>query len=65
MDPVTRLAYQHLRSFRRERGGLYAAYVAVYSRVYQLVMVRRHRRGRHGAVMANGRCTWCGRPGDS
>lgn len=61
--PPKRLAYAWLPSFRRERGGLYAAYVAIYSRVYQARMRRLHGAGRHGRLMANGRCTWCGERG--
>jgi hypothetical protein len=50
------------RSFRREEGGLYAAYVAIYSLAYRARMRSLHQRGRHGALMANGRCQWCGKP---
>ena len=54
------LAYRHLPSFRREAGGLYAAWAAVYSRVHRARMTWLHRRGRHGPLTANRRCTWCG-----
>jgi hypothetical protein len=58
---ISQFAYRHIRSFRREQGGLYAIYSATYSRVYGLVMTRRHRNGRHGPLMGlSGRCTWCG-----
>jgi hypothetical protein len=57
-------AYRHISSFKREDGGLYAAYVIIYSGVYRFVMVRRHRNGKHGRLMSNGRCTWCGNKGD-
>ena len=53
-------AYQGIPSFRREDGGLYDVYVAVYSRVYRLRMSSLHKRGRHSRPMDNGRCTWCG-----
>lgn len=60
MTAAEQWAYRHIRSFRREQGGLYAAYAGAYSRAYRRVMTRRHRRGRHGRLMGNGRCTWCG-----
>jgi hypothetical protein len=53
-------AYRHIPSFRRERGGLYALYVAAYSPTYVARMRSLHRAGRHGKPMDNGRCTWCG-----
>jgi hypothetical protein len=58
-------AYNHIGSFKRERGGLYALYVGIYSRVYRYIMVRKHQNGNHGRLMSNGRCTWCGNKGDS
>jgi hypothetical protein len=48
------------RSVRREHGGVYACYAAVYSRAWRARMTGLHARGRHGPLMANGRCTWCG-----
>ena len=43
MNRIERLAYERIPSFRREDGGLYGAYVAVYSRAYGLAMRWRHR----------------------
>lgn len=57
---MTGWAYRHVRSFRREQGGLYAAWVAVYSRCHAARMRHLHNHGRHGRLMSNGRCTWCG-----
>lgn len=58
---MSQFAYRHIRSFRREEGGLYAVYAAIYSRIYRAAMTRRHRGGGHGRLMGlNGRCTWCG-----
>ena len=60
MNLARRYAYAHIRSLRREDGGLYGVYVGIYSRVYGWQMRRRHRHGKHARLMANGRCTWCG-----
>jgi hypothetical protein len=60
VNTLQRAAYRHIGSFRREDGGLYAAYVAVYSRLHRWRMTAAHRKGRHGRLMSNGRCTWCG-----
>lgn len=57
---VSEFAYRHIRSFRREDGGLYAVYSAVYYRAYRLRMTSLHKRGRHSKPMGNRRCTWCG-----
>lgn len=54
------LAYRWLPSFRRERGGLYALYVAIHHPTYVARMKTLHRLGRHGDAMASGRCRWCG-----
>ena len=48
---------RYARDARRRYASLYAA---VYSRVYRRRMRWLHARGRHGPLMANGRCTWCG-----
>jgi len=54
-------AYRYIRSFGREDGGLYAAYVWVNSRVYSARMKWLHNRGRHSKnSMGSNRCTWCG-----
>lgn len=60
MTPLARLAFRRVRSFRREDGGLYAAWCAVYSRAYAARQRRVHARGGHGRLMGNGRCEWCG-----
>jgi hypothetical protein len=60
---IQRAAYQHVRSFRREDGGLYSAYVAVYSRAYRARMLWLHKRGRHSVpdhYSVSPRCSWCG-----
>jgi hypothetical protein len=65
MTPIERAAFARLRSFRRERGGLYAAYVAVYSRAYRARMAWLHNRGRHGRPAPGSicpRCPWCHAP---
>lgn len=61
MNTIMRMAHRHVPSFRREGGGAYAVYVAVYSRIYRWHMERAHWAGRHGRIMPNGRCTWCGK----
>ncbi|MEU8740610.1 hypothetical protein [Streptomyces halstedii] len=63
MNPVLTLAYRFLPSFKREGGGLYTAFTAVYSRCYAIRMRYLHRRGRHPAAKVQGisrRCQWCG-----
>ena len=60
MTAIERLAFRHIRSFRREDGGLYNAYSFVYGHAYSRRMRRLHVAGKHGPVMANGRCEWCG-----
>lgn len=63
MNPALALAYRFLPSFKREGGGLYTAFTAVYSRCYALRMRYLHRRGRHAAPKVPGigrRCQWCG-----
>lgn len=60
MNVVMRLAYRHIPSFRREDGGLYDLFVAVYHPTYVARMRALHHAGRHGRLMSNGRCTWCG-----
>jgi hypothetical protein len=52
--------YRHVRSFRREEGGLYAVWVFAYSRIHRARMRWVHNHGRHGPLLVNGRCTWCG-----
>jgi hypothetical protein len=59
-NAVLRFAFRHVRSFRREDGGLYGLYVSIHSVAYRRRMTARHREGRHGRLMANGRCEWCG-----
>lgn len=59
-NAVLRFAFRRIRSFRREDGGLYDLYVGIYSAAYRRRMTARHREGRHGRLMANGRCEWCG-----
>jgi len=60
MNALERAAFRHIRSFRREGGALYDAYVSAYSWIYRWRMLARHRRDAHGRLMSNGRCTWCG-----
>jgi len=63
VTPVERVLFTHVRSFRRERGGLYAMYVAIYSRVYRTRMVWLHKRGKHAQPhreSISSRCHWCG-----
>lgn len=63
MNAARSLAYRHIRSFKREHGGLYSLYVAVYSRAYAARMRYLHKRGRHGHGAPHSiapRCTWCG-----
>ena len=63
MNATQRLAYRHVRSFKRENGGLYSLYVTVYSRAYAARMRYLHKRGRHGRGAPHTiapRCTWCG-----
>jgi hypothetical protein len=58
-------AYRHIPSFKRESGGLYSLYVAVYSRAYAARMRYLHKRGRHGSGAPHSiapRCQWCGTP---
>ena len=43
MNRLERVAYERIPSFRREEGGSYAVYVAVYSRAYRLAMRWQHR----------------------
>ena len=65
MHVAQRLAYRHIRSFKRESGGLYSLYVAAYSRAYAARMRYLHKRGRHGRGAPHSiapRCTWCGVP---
>jgi len=65
MNATQRFAYRRIPSFRREGGGLYSAYVAVYSRVYAARMRYLHKRGRHGRGASHSiapRCQWCGTP---
>lgn len=59
MGPVKRWLYQHVPSFKREHGGLYATYAAVHSRIYATRMRYLHRRGQHDQS-PHGRCQWCG-----
>lgn len=59
MGNVQRLLYRYIPSFKREEGGLYSLYAAVYSRIYAARMRYLHRRGRHGPS-PHGRCQWCG-----
>jgi hypothetical protein len=63
VNGIQRAAYRQIPSFRREAGGLYAAYVAVYSRLYAARMAWLHKRGRHQAPFPDSvapRCSWCG-----
>jgi hypothetical protein len=65
MNAAERLAYHHIPSFKRESGGLYSLYVAVYSRAYAARMRYLHKRGRHGRGAPYSiapRCQWCGAP---
>ncbi|GLP64314.1 hypothetical protein TUSST3_09340 [Streptomyces sp. TUS-ST3] len=65
MNAAKQLAYRHIPSFKREHGGLYSLYVAVYSRAYAARMRWLHERGRHGCGAPHSiapRCTWCGTP---
>ena len=65
MNTVQQLAYRRIPSFKREAGGLYHLYAAVYSRIYAARMRHLHKRGRHGPGAPHGiapRCTWCGVP---
>jgi len=59
MNATQRLLYRRVPSFKREDGGLYAAYAASHSRIYAARMRYLHRRGRHGRS-PHGRCQWCG-----
>lgn len=63
MNATQRLAYRHIRSFKRESGGLYSLYTAVYSRAHAARMRYLHKRGRHGRGAPHSivpRCQWCG-----
>ena len=63
MNNVQQFAYRHIRSFKRESGGLHSLYVAIYSRAYAARMRYLHKRGRHGRGAPHSiapRCTWCG-----
>lgn len=63
MTPVTRFAFEHLKSFRREDGAPYDQYVWLYSLLYRSAMKAIHRAGRHWfrARGVGGRhCDWCG-----
>lgn len=65
MNSMQQLAYRHIPSFKREAGGLYHRYTAVYSRIYAARMRYLHKRGRHGRGAPRGidpRCNWCGAP---
>ena len=65
MNAAQHAAYRHLPSFKRESGGLYRLYAAVYSRAYAARMRHRHKRGRHGPGAPHSidpRCQWCGVP---
>lgn len=63
MNVAQQFAYRHISSFKRESGGLYSLYVAIYSRAYAARMRHLHQRGRHGRPAAQSldpRCHWCG-----
>ncbi|MEH0627783.1 hypothetical protein [Streptomyces stelliscabiei] len=63
MNSVQQLAYRRIPSFKRESGGLYRLYAAVYSRAYAARMRYLHKRGRHGHGAPHSiapRCQWCG-----
>ncbi len=62
MNAATRLAFSHLKSFRREDGAPYGQYAWIYSRVYGTAMRALHRCGRHWfRQRLGGRyCNWCG-----
>ena len=61
MNAALRLCYQHIPSFRREYGGAYRLYVALYSRAYAKRMRYLHQRDRHAAQRGlDPRCSWCG-----
>jgi hypothetical protein len=62
MNAVLRLCFEHLPSFKRERGGLYAVYVPLHSYIYATRMRYVHRRGRHASPRRglDTRCQWCG-----
>jgi len=65
VNAIQQFAYQRIPSFKRESGGLYSLYAAIYSRAYAARMRHLHRRGRHGPRAPYGldpRCTWCGAP---
>jgi hypothetical protein len=64
VNGAQQFAYRHIPSFRREAGGLYHLYTAVYSRAYAARMRHLHKRGRHGRppLGINPRCQWCGAP---
>lgn len=63
MNAALRLMHKHVPSFRRESGGLYNLYTALYSRIYSARMRYLHSRGRHGRGAPHSispRCQWCG-----
>lgn len=65
MNRTQQFAYRHIPSFKREAGGIYHLYVAVYSRIYAARMRYLHKRGRHGSGAPHSiapRCQWCGTP---
>jgi hypothetical protein len=65
VNGAQQFAYRHIPSFRRESGGLYHLYTAIYSRAYAARMRYLHKRGRHGGGAPHSiapRCTWCGAP---
>jgi hypothetical protein len=65
VNRAQQFAYRHIPSFKRESGGLYSLYTAVYSRAYAARMRYLHKRGRHGSGAPHSiapRCQWCGTP---
>jgi hypothetical protein len=65
MNDMQQFAYRHIPSFKRESGGLYNLYTAIYSRAYAARMRYLHKRGRHGRGAPHSiapRCQWCGAP---
>jgi hypothetical protein len=61
VNAALRLCYQRIPSFKRESGGIYAAYTAIHSRIYATRMRYLHRRGQHAKQRGlDPRCSWCG-----
>lgn len=63
MNPVARLVFAHLRSFRREAGAPYDQYVWLYSRIYAAAMKVIHRAGfcwLRARPLGGRHCDWCG-----